>query len=379
MFSLTPMLWLAAALTAPLAGPAADVPAGPDTPPHARTGPEARETARPAPVRVVATLPVYADLARQIGGSEVEVVSIAAPNEDAHFVRPKPSFARELRRADLFVTTGLDLELWVPTLLDRAGNRQVSEGGDGYVAAHAGITLLDIPTSADRSAGDVHIFGNPHLTTDPLRALQVARNIATGLGKVAPERRDVWEAGLARLEDRMHRALFGDDLVDLLGGSTLEDLALTGELMGFLRENELDGAPLTERLGGWLGRALPIRGERLICYHKNWAYLEDRFGLTCVDYVESKPGIPPTPGHVNELVERMERENLRVLLAASYFDRRKVEAVARRGNAHAVIVPLFPGAEPGVEDYFDLVDLWVDRLNGAFEAARGTSGAAGGI
>ena len=105
------------------------------------------------PVRVVATLSVYADVVRQIGGEAVSVISIAHPNEDAHFVRPKPSFALELRRADLFVTTGLDLELWVPTLLDKAGNGDVTEGGKGYVTAYTGIELLDIPAGADRSAG----------------------------------------------------------------------------------------------------------------------------------------------------------------------------------------------------------------------------------
>ena len=146
------------------------------------------------PVRVVATLPVYADLVEKIGGAEVDVSAIAAPNEDAHFVRPKPSFALSIRRADLFITTGLDLELWAPTVLDRAGNREVSEGGRGYVTAYTGIELLDIPQAVDRSGGDVHIFGNPHLTTDPLRALQVARNITVGLGRVAPDRTSVWNA-----------------------------------------------------------------------------------------------------------------------------------------------------------------------------------------
>ena len=163
-----------------------------------------------APVRVVTTLPIYAELAREIGGTEVEVSSIANPNEDAHFVRPKPSFALALRRADLFVTTGLDLELWVPTLLDRAGNAAVLEGGRGYVTAYTGIDLLDIPAAADRSAGDVHIFGNPHLTTDPLRTLQVARNITVGLKRVAPDRADHFDQGLANLAERIHsRALRG--------------------------------------------------------------------------------------------------------------------------------------------------------------------------
>ena len=319
-----------------------------------------------APVRVVTTLGVYADITRTLGGSDVDVSSIAAPNEDAHFVRPKPSFALSIRRADLFITTGLDLELWVPILLDRAGNRDVAEGGNGYVTAYTGIRLLDIPVSADRSAGDVHIFGNPHVTSDPLRALQVARNITVGLKRVAPDRSEIWDRGLADFTRRIYERLFGADLVELLGGKELANLALAGSLISFLQDNEFEGASLISRLGGWLKTAEGFRGERMICYHKNWVYFEERFGVTCADYVEAKPGIPPTPGHVAHLIRRMETEGLNVVFAASYFDPKKVESVTRRGGAQGVIVPLSPGAHPDAFDYFSLVDLWVESLAAAF-------------
>ncbi len=319
-----------------------------------------------SPVKVVATLPLYASIVREIAGDEVEVTSIAHPNEDAHFVRPKPSFALDLRRADMFITTGLDLELWVRALLDRAHNTDVLEGARGYVTAYTGIELLDIPLAADRSAGDVHVFGNPHLMTDPLRALQVARNITTGLKRVAPDRAGRFEAGLASFADKIHRHLFGDRLVDLLGGETLEQMANGGTLHDFLETNEFEGESLIEQLGGWLGLAEPFRGSQLICYHKNWAYLEDRFGITCADYVETKPGIPPTPRHVSRLIERMRDDGLQVLLAASYFDERKVSTVAERGGATVVRVPMSTGAMPGVDDYFSLVDTWVGGLARAF-------------
>lgn len=319
-----------------------------------------------APVRVVTTLPIYAELAREIGGTEVEVSSIANPNEDAHFVRPKPSFALALRRADLFVTTGLDLELWVPTLLDRAGNAAVLEGGRGYVTAYTGIDLLDIPAAADRSAGDVHIFGNPHLTTDPLRTLQVARNITVGLKRVAPDRADHFDQGLANLAERIHSRLFGDRLVELLGAEALEQLALGNNLFAFLETNEFEGVTLIEQLGGWLAEAESFRNRQIICYHKNWTYLEDRFQVGCADYVEAKPGIPPTPRHVGQLIRRMRSENLNVLLAATYFDAGKVATVANRGGATVVHVPLAPGAVQGIDNYFSLVDAWVDGLAQAF-------------
>ncbi|MEZ4416827.1 MAG: metal ABC transporter substrate-binding protein [Gemmatimonadota bacterium] len=323
--------------------------------------------APPAPVKVVTTLPVYADLVRAIGGSEVDVTSIATASDDAHFVRPKPSFALALKNADLFVTTGLDLELWAPTLLDRAGNPRVSEGGVGYVTAYTGIKLLEVPVAADRSAGDVHIYGNPHLTSDPLRTLQVAENIATGLKRVAPDRAALFDRNLASFRDQLDRKLFGDALVEALGAETLEQLARSGGLMDFLASNQLAGHPLSESLGGWLKTAEAFRGKGLICYHKNWAYFEERFGVTCVDYVEAKPGIPPTPGHVAELIDLMKTRGIRVLLAASYFDRGKVTSVADRGGAEAVMVPLYSDGTRGAAGYFSMVDDWVTRLAAAFQ------------
>ncbi len=346
----TNALALAALLAAP-GGIAAAVGSAPEPPQEAR-----------APVRVVASLPVYAAIAASVGGAEVEVVSIADPNEDSHFVRPKPSYALEVRRADLFITTGLDLELWVPALLDRAGNRQVMEGAPGYVTAYTGIQLLDVPPAADRSQGDVHIFGNPHLHTDPLRALQVGRNIARGLKRVAPDRTAHFDAGLAEFEREMRARVFGEPLVDMLGGETLEELALNGTLFPFLDSQEFEGRPLRSFLGGWLAQAEPLRGREIVCYHKNWIYFQDRFGVTCVDYVESNPGIAPTPRHVARLLDLMREQGLSVLLAASYFERGRVETVAERGNARAVIVPMQTGARPGLDTYFDLVDLWVTEL-----------------
>jgi ABC-type Zn uptake system ZnuABC Zn-binding protein ZnuA len=316
-------------------------------------------------VRVVTTQPVYAALARAVGGENVIVTAIGSPAEDPHFVRPRPSFALDIRRADVFVTTGLDLELWVPVLLDKAGNADVMEGAKGYVSAHTGIRLLDVPAAADRSAGDVHVFGNPHLQTDPLRALQIARNIATGLRTVAPELSPVIDENLAAFSNRLHRRLFGDTLVDLLGEELLGDLASANRLLPFLEGQMHEGRPLVERLGGWMAKAEAFRNQHIICYHKNWVYFEERFGVRCVEYVEPKPGIPPTPSHVAALMDLMRNRNIRVLLVASYFDPRKVQSVARGGNAEAVMVPMNPGV-PGVTDYFDLVDLWVHSLADAF-------------
>ena len=329
--------------------------------------PEVPPPPRVAPVRVVATLPVYASIAKAIGGDEVETVSIADPNEDSHFVRPKPSYALEVRRADLFVTTGLDLELWAPALLDKAGNSDVMEGRPGYVTAYTGITLLDIPAAVDRSQGDVHIFGNPHVHTDPLRALQVARNITTGLKRVAPDRSDHFDAGLARYQAETYERLFGTKLVGLLGGETLEQIALNGTLFDFLEDNEFEGEPLRNSLGGWLEQGAALRGQDVICYHVNWSYFEDRFGVNCAEYVETKPGIPATPRHVARLIDLMREQGLSVVFAANYFDRGRVENVASRGDATAIVVPMQTDSQPGLDNYFSLIDLWVTELTAAIQ------------
>ncbi len=332
------------------------------------------DTIRPDAIRVVTTQPVYASLAREVGGDHVDAAAIAPAAEDPHMVRPKPSYAMLVRRADLFVTTGLDLELWVPPLLDRAGNARVLEGSRGYVTAYTGIELLDLPQSLDRSVGDIHVYGNPHLHTDPLRTLQIARNITVGLKRLAPERATEFDERLVDFEDRTYRRLFGDELVDMLGGDVLADLARQGRLFSFLETNSYRGAPLMDRLGGWMAMSAPFRGRDVICYHKNWSYFEERFHVHCVEYVESRPGIPPTPHHVARLIDLMREQGIRVVLAADYFDARKVETVARRGGGIPVVVPLSLETD---RSYFELVDTWVTSLAEAFRAADQRAAAPG--
>ena len=320
----------------------------------------------PAPVRVVTSLTTYAAIAREITGDRGIVSSIATGDENPHYVQPKPSFVPALAQADLFVTTGLDLELWVPALLDKASNPKVTEGGPGYVAAYAGIDLLDVPTSFSRTQGDIHVFGNPHIWTSPVNAVQIARNILTGLKRVAPENADYFTAREKDFEDRVYRALYGDELVQILSGATLVDLDRQGKLFEFLDGHKYQGASLTTRLGGWLKQGAVFRGKEVACYHKEWDYFSKEFGLPCFDYIEPKPGIPPTPGHVLEIINAMRQRKIQVLLSTNYYDRNQVQEVAQRTGAKAVIVPSNTGGAPGVNTYFDLVNLWITELARAF-------------
>jgi len=317
------------------------------------------------PVKVVTTLSAYASIAREVGGDRVEVASISSGAEDAHFVKPKPSYALLLKDADLFVTTGLDLELWAPVLVDKSGNRRIRDGQPGYVAASQGVPLLDVPASADRSAGDVHLFGNPHVFTSPLNAKRIAANIAAGLARVDPTAAATYRANLERFHSRLDEALYGEELPELLGAQVLDPLAARGKLIEFLRSRDYEGEPLLDRLGGWLGRGRVFRGGKIVAYHKNWIYFSALFGVEVVDYVEPKPGIPPSARHVHELLERIRSEGVRAILAASYFSETEVRAIAERSGIPAVRVPLGPVAG-GPEDYFALVDRWVEGLAEAF-------------
>lgn len=316
------------------------------------------------PIHVVTTLQDYAAIARDIGGKNVEVKAIIEGNADPHHVKPKPSYALMLRNADLFVSTGLDLELWAPVLVNKSGNRKIVDGAPGYVSASHGVHLLEKPATFDRTAGDVHIYGNPHIQTSPLNAPVIARNITTGLCKVDPSNCDFYESNLGKFDGELESRLYGDKLVELLGADTLNALAGKGRLIPFLQKHDL-----MNKLGGWMKEALPLRGRKIIIYHKNWSYFTKLFGLKVVDNVEPKPGIPPTARHVVELINEIKEQHIKVLLAANYFERRKPQLIADRTGIIPVIVPTSVRGVPGVNTYFDLIDYWIKNLDRAFAKA----------
>jgi len=327
------------------------------------------------PIKVVTSLTTYGAIAREIVGDRGAVTSIAQGDEDPHFVQPKPSFVRVLRDADLFVTTGMDLELWVPALLDRAGNRKIIEGGPGYVAAYRGIDLLEVPTSLSRAQGDIHVDGNPHIHTDPLNGIIIARNILAGLQRVSPGDAAFFAGREQDFEKRVLDATMGPALVAVLTPSTAYELLRTDKLQDFLARQKYQGKPLLDQLGGWLKQGEVFRGKEMACYHKEWAYFSRRFKIDCVTFIEAKPGIPPTPRHVQEVIELMRQRKVPVLFASNYFDRKQIQRVAERTGARAVIVPENTGGAPGVNTYFDLVNTWVSSLAAGFRDVALKNGA----
>jgi len=274
-----------------------------------------------------------------------------------------------VKEADVLISTGLDLEMWLPTVINKSGNKQVRSGEVGYVAVSQGVALVEKPRVISQIEGDVHIFGNPHLTTSPINAKKIARNITIGLIKNDPEGKDFYEENLKKLHDEIDIRLFGEELVKLLGGHTLCRLAQQDKLIEFLKENKFQDKPLIDKLDGWMGKMLPLRGMPVVVYHKNWSYLLRLFGLEEAGTIETKPGIPPSLKHVTKLVNMMRERDIRIILAANYFDEQKVRIVADRTGAKAVVAPLFVGGAPGIDDYFQLVDYWTDRLIGAAEGS----------
>jgi len=316
--------------------------------------------AQAAPLKVVTTLSSYAAIARQLGGDRVSVQSIAPPDADPHFIKPKPSYALMLRNADLFVSTGLDLEMWVPALVEKAGNRRIVEGSPGYVSASTGVRLLQKPATVSRLGGDIHVFGNPHIATSPINAKIIARNITTGLCHVDAAGCPTYRSNLESFEGDMDRRLYGQKLVDALGADVLDPLAESGQLIPFLRDHgQLD------MLGGWLAEGMAFRDREIICYHEQWVYFTSLFGLKVVDFVEPKPGIPPTARHVAELIDTIHDDHVKVLLTADYHDPNAPRAIADRTGITVVRVPVGTGEE-GLATFADLVDLWVDKLAAAY-------------
>lgn len=314
-----------------------------------------------AKVIVVTTLPDYAWAARAVAGDLATVEAVLPPDQDAHTLAPRPSYAVKVGRADLFVVTGLDLETWVPALLRKAGNSRVRPGAVGYVSASEGANLLGVPASADRSQGDVHVYGNPHIHTSPVNMRVVVRNIATGLARVDSTNREAYTRAAERVVADLDARIFGPELTKALGGDLAARLAARGKLFDLLDTREYQGRPMSALLGGWMRRLAKARGARIATYHKNWVYLAQTFGLQVAVVAEPKPGVPPTAGHIASMLATVRQQNVKILLAARHYPPGRVRAVADKTGLEPVSVPFHVGSD-GTKTYPDLVERWVRAL-----------------
>jgi ABC-type Zn uptake system ZnuABC Zn-binding protein ZnuA len=323
------------------------------------------------PLEVVCTLPTLAALVREVGGDRVAVTALSRGDQDPHFVSPTPSLMKKTRQADLFVELGLSLDLWADEVANGAGNPKILRGQPGRLVASDGVPVLEVPPVLSREFGDIHPQGNPHLWLDPLRAKRLAANIARALQGLRPGDAALFAENLERFDRRIDEALFGRELLELVGAAKLERLVFDGKLGSVLDSEEVDGRPLRQRLGGWLAKAAPLRGVPVVEFHKVWIYFARVFGLEIVGQIEERPGIPPGPQHQREIIELVRSRGVPLILVDNFYDPRLPEFVASQSGARVVLLPNQVGGEPGVEDYFALIDRILDELLEALPSARG--------
>src|SRR6478736_3283755 len=279
-------------------------------------------TARAGTIKVVTTTMDLKSITELIGGDKVSVSSIATGYQNPHFVDPKPSYIIGLTKADLYVTVGLDLETgWSPQLLSSSRNTKIQKGAAGYVDASEGVNLLQVPTSANRAEGDIHIYGNPHYWLDPLNGKIIARNIANGLERVDPSNKTFYETNLKNFDDQ-----------------------------------------IDTKMKDWQTRMAPFKGTKLIAYHNEWVYFETRLGLKIVDFMEPKPGIPPTPSQLVKVINEIKSNNIKVIISSPYFTTSSSDVVAKQTGVKVLTLATSVGAFSSIKNYFDLFDYNINQL-----------------
>jgi zinc/manganese transport system substrate-binding protein len=273
-------------------------------------------------LRVVTSLTDLKSITELIGGEKVDVFAIATGFQNPHFVDPKPSYILKLSKADMFVTIGLDLETgWVPPLLNSARNAAILQGATGYVDASVNVPLQQVPASVNRGEGDIHIYGNPHYWLDPAIGKVIAKNICDGLIRI----------------DRDNESFYQDNLKNF--------------------DEKIDA-----KVKEWTAKMQPFKGAKIIAYHNEWVYFEQRFGLKIMDFLEPKPGIPPTPSQLAKVINEMKRDNMKVIISSPYFTAESANLVARNVGGKVVTLATSVGADESIKTYFDLFDYNVGRV-----------------
>ncbi|MCX6291383.1 MAG: metal ABC transporter substrate-binding protein [Bacteroidetes bacterium] len=273
-------------------------------------------------IHVVTTTQDTKSITEIIGGNKVEVFAIATGYQNPHFVDPKPSYIIKLSNADLFVTLGLDLETgWSPSLLSSSRNQKIQKGSPGYVDASFGVPLMQVPSSINRAEGDIHIFGNPHYWLDPLNGKFIARNICNGLEKISPENKNYFEANLKVFNET-----------------------------------------IDQKLKAWNSVMAKYKGMKVIAYHNEWCYFENRFGLQIVDFLEPKPGIPPTPSQLVKIIGEVKNNSIKVIISSPYFTNSSSDVVAKQTGAKVLTLATSVGAFDGIKNYYDLFDYNINQL-----------------
>src|SRR5882762_5361296 len=293
---------------------------------------------------LLATAPAYADLkvatsltdlasvAQFVGGKHVSAQSLCRGYEDPHFVPAKPSLMKAIQHADVFVSTGLELDGgWLPLVLPGSRNPRIQQGTKGFVDASQGVNVLEKPVgTVSRAEGDIHPFGNPHYYADPKSLEVVANHLAEVFSQLDPANAAEYSANAKAFQEKMEASL--------------------------------------EK---WEKQMSPYKGTPVVTYHPNFVYFADRFGLKLFGTVEPKPGIPPSPHYVNDLAEAMKKAGVKVVLYQPYYNGDAGNQVAKRAGGVAVEIATEVGGIPGTDDVFSKFDSLVSSLAGALSGKTG--------
>jgi ABC-type Zn uptake system ZnuABC Zn-binding protein ZnuA len=279
-------------------------------------------------INVMTATEDLAAIAREIGGDQVTVDSIAKGYQDPHFVEPKPSFILKLQKADLLIVVGLDLEIgWLPPLITQSRNGKIQKSNAGYFDASTYCQILEKPAGqVTRAMGDVHPLGNPHYWLDPDNGRRIAKALADKFSQMDPGATAAFASRYADFDKR-----------------------------------------LTEAEKGWQAKMAPFKGRKVITYHRSWPNFCERFGLDVVDYVEPKPGIPPTPNHTLDVINLMKRENIKIIMVEPYFDLRAPNKIAQDVGGQVLVLMPSVGGNKEITTYFQLFDYDINLLVNALQ------------
>jgi zinc/manganese transport system substrate-binding protein len=280
-----------------------------------------------AALNVLTCEPEWAALTQELAGDLADVSSATTGAQDPHHVQARPSLLSKARKADLLICTGAELEIgWLPLLQQKTGNPAILDGADGYFMASDSVSMLDIPGALDRSQGDVHAMGNPHIQTDPNNITKVAAALNRRLQVVDPDNADNYEQRYQDFSQRWKQAL--------------------------------------QR---WNKQAQKLRGKRIVVHHKSWVYMNEWLGLKQVGTLEPKPGIPPTTEHLGELLKQMQSNPADAIIYAAYQSPRSAHWLSERAGIKAVELPFTVGGMEGVDNLFELYDETLRLLDEAMQ------------
>jgi zinc/manganese transport system substrate-binding protein len=275
-----------------------------------------------AALNIFACEPEWAALSRELAGENANIFSATTAQQDFHHIEARPSLIARVRSADLVVCSGAELEIgWLPLLLTQSGNSRVQTGTLGYFEASQQVARLEIPKVLDRSQGDIHPSGNPHVHTDPRNIARIAEALGERMAQLEAASGDRYRARTKAFLERWRAAI--------------------------------------ER---WERQAAPLKGAPVVVYHKDWSYMLAWLGMREVGSLEPRPGLPPTPGHLADLVSRMQREPAKAVIHAAYEDPRPAEFLSQRAKIPMAMLPFTVGGSEKATDLFGLFDDTLARM-----------------